>query len=157
MNAEELTFADESFDLVCGVAILHHLDLERAYSAIARVLGPGGSAIFLEPLAHNPAINLYRRATPHLRTVDEHPLFMRDIRMAEAYFGRVEAEYFNLFSMGAMAFSRTPAFRTARRALQAFDRVVFSALPPLRRYAWTASLVLGAPRKPHTRSAAGSR
>jgi SAM-dependent methyltransferase len=146
MNAEELRFPDNSFDLVCGIAILHHLDLERAYSEIARVLRPGGSAIFLEPLAHNPAINLYRRMTPNLRTEDEHPLLMRDIGMARKYFGGVETEYFNLFSLGALAFSRTPAFPAARRALQALDKAVFAALPPVRRYAWTTSLVLTEPR-----------
>src|SRR5256885_496031 len=30
MNAEHLQFADDSFDLICGTAILHHLDLDRA-------------------------------------------------------------------------------------------------------------------------------
>ena len=70
MNAEQLEFDNDSFDLICGTAILHHLDLDRAYQELARVLRPGGVAVFLEPLAHNPLINLYRRATPQLRTVD---------------------------------------------------------------------------------------
>ncbi len=38
MNAEQLEFADSSFDLICGSAILHHLDLERSYAELARVL-----------------------------------------------------------------------------------------------------------------------
>ena len=29
MNAEETAFADNSFDLICGTGILHHLNLER--------------------------------------------------------------------------------------------------------------------------------
>src|SRR5215213_1278890 len=72
MDAEALEFPDRSFDLICSTAILHHLDLRKAYAEIARTLTPGGHAIFMEPLAYNPAINLYRRMTPHLRTPDEH-------------------------------------------------------------------------------------
>jgi hypothetical protein len=48
-------------------------DLSLACSEIARVLRPGGPAIFVEPLGHNPLINAYRKRTPALRTVDEHP------------------------------------------------------------------------------------
>ena len=46
-DAEELPFDDESFDLVIGHAVLHHIpDLEQAWREIARVLAPGGIAIF---------------------------------------------------------------------------------------------------------------
>ncbi len=81
MNAECLEFEDESFDLVCGTGILHHLDLPKAFSEIARVLGKRGTAIFIEPMGHNPAIRLFRRLTPRLRTPDEHPLLMDDLAL----------------------------------------------------------------------------
>ena len=46
-GAEELPFPDESFDLVCGHAILHHIpDLERAFAEFHRVLRPGGVVLF---------------------------------------------------------------------------------------------------------------
>jgi SAM-dependent methyltransferase len=46
-DAEQLPFADESFDLVLGHAILHHIpDLPRAFAEIARVLAPGGTLLF---------------------------------------------------------------------------------------------------------------
>src|SRR5436305_14039762 len=42
-DAESLPFADQSFDLVLGHAVLHHLpDLERAFAGSHRVLRPGG-------------------------------------------------------------------------------------------------------------------
>ncbi len=50
MDANELTFKDESFDVVYGGAILHHLDIEKTLSHIHRVLRPGGFILFLEPL-----------------------------------------------------------------------------------------------------------
>ena len=46
-DAAELPFEDESFDLVLGHAVLHHLpDLERSFAEFARVLRPGGTLFF---------------------------------------------------------------------------------------------------------------
>ena len=46
-EAEYLPFEDESFDLVFGHAVLHHIpDLERAFSEFRRVLRPGGVIAF---------------------------------------------------------------------------------------------------------------
>jgi ubiquinone/menaquinone biosynthesis C-methylase UbiE len=46
-DAECLPFADDSFDLVLGHAILHHIpDLPRAFAEFERVLAPGGTVLF---------------------------------------------------------------------------------------------------------------
>jgi ubiquinone/menaquinone biosynthesis C-methylase UbiE len=46
-DAEHLPFADESFDLVLGHAVLHHIpDLSRAFTEFERVLAPGGTVLF---------------------------------------------------------------------------------------------------------------
>jgi SAM-dependent methyltransferase len=46
-DAESLPFPDESFDLVLGHAVLHHLpNLRRAFSEFHRVLRPGGRIVF---------------------------------------------------------------------------------------------------------------
>ena len=46
-EAEELPFEDESFDLVFGHAVLHHIpDLDRAFAEFRRVLRPGGAIAF---------------------------------------------------------------------------------------------------------------
>jgi ubiquinone/menaquinone biosynthesis C-methylase UbiE len=46
-DAEELPFADETYDLVFGHAVLHHIpNLERAFAEFARVLAPGGTIVF---------------------------------------------------------------------------------------------------------------
>jgi SAM-dependent methyltransferase len=46
-QADSLPFADGSFDLVLGHAVLHHLpDLERAFAEFRRVLAPGGWIVF---------------------------------------------------------------------------------------------------------------
>jgi ubiquinone/menaquinone biosynthesis C-methylase UbiE len=46
-EAEELPFEDESFDLVLGHAVLHHIpDLDKAFAEFRRVLRPGGMVAF---------------------------------------------------------------------------------------------------------------
>ncbi|HET9094719.1 MAG TPA: class I SAM-dependent methyltransferase [Solirubrobacteraceae bacterium] len=46
-DAESLPFPDESFDLVLGHAVLHHLpDLDQAFAEFRRVLRPGGRIVF---------------------------------------------------------------------------------------------------------------
>ncbi|HAP90628.1 MAG TPA: class I SAM-dependent methyltransferase [Arthrobacter bacterium] len=143
MDAETLEFPDCSFDLVCGTAILHHLDLRRAFAEVARVLQPGGVAIFMEPLGHNPLINLYRRLTPQLRTVDEHPLTMADFAMAEAFFDRVDLRAYHLSTLAAVPFRRWPGiFRPVLAVLERLDAGLFRTLPISRRYAWYAVAIL---------------
>jgi ubiquinone/menaquinone biosynthesis C-methylase UbiE len=53
-DAEALPFADSSFDLVLGHAVLHHLPgLDTALAEFRRVLAPGGTLAFMgEPSAH---------------------------------------------------------------------------------------------------------
>ncbi len=46
-DAERLPFPDESFDLVLGHAVLHHIpNLPRAFAEFSRVLAPGGEILF---------------------------------------------------------------------------------------------------------------
>jgi SAM-dependent methyltransferase len=135
MNAEALDYPDASFDLVYGRGILHHLVLDRAYAEIARVLRPGGLAVFTEPMGHNPLLNLYRRLTPKLRTSDEHPLLDADIRAAETCFSQVEATYFGLATLACVPFRGTALFAPVERAAIRLDRALL-AVPALGRHAW---------------------
>lgn len=52
-EAAELPFEDESFDIVFGHAILHHLpDLDGAFAEFLRVLRPGGAIAFCGEPSH---------------------------------------------------------------------------------------------------------
>jgi len=57
-DAADLPFADASFDLVLGHAVLHHLpELDKAFAEFARVLRPGGTLLFAgEPSHHGDRI-----------------------------------------------------------------------------------------------------
>jgi SAM-dependent methyltransferase len=147
LNAESLDLPDDSFDLVCGTGILHHLDLERAYAEIVRTLRPGGTAVFIEPLGHNPLINRFRSRTPSLRTEDEHPLRTGDLELARSYFDEVDWRAFHLLSLGAVPLRRLPGFRSIVRGLDAADRLLFRLVPALEKHGWQAVLSFAGPRK----------
>lgn len=147
MDAEKLEFADNTFDLVCGNGILHHLDLEKSYSELARTIKSDGKAIFTEPLGHNPLINWYRKRTPHIRTEDEHPLMMDDIRLSNQYFGKVETRYFFLTSLALSPFRKMRFFKNMIAVCNAVDKVLFKSLPFLRKHAWMVVLTMSEPKK----------
>ena len=73
--------ADESVDIVFGMAVLHHVDLERAGREIHRVLKPGGRAIFKEPMRNSKVLAGARRMIPY-RQPDVSP-FERPLRLQE--------------------------------------------------------------------------
>lgn len=97
MDAHNLEFADDHFDMVVGNGILHHLDLPTCLNEINRVLKPGGFALFIEPLAGNPFLKLFRLLTPKARTVDEKPLDSSDLIGIEKKW-YVQSRYYGMLS-----------------------------------------------------------
>jgi ubiquinone/menaquinone biosynthesis C-methylase UbiE len=142
MDAMDMTFPDETFDLVIGEGILHHLDLEKSYSEISRVLKPGGRAVFMEPLGHNLALIAFRNMTPKLRTADEHPLLRKDLKLADKYFGKTEFRYFHLTSFAAMIFLKTPIFYNVVNFFDKVDRLLFKAIPPMGLLSWYCIMIM---------------
>lgn len=139
-NAEQTSFADASFDRIGGSGILHHLDLHKAYSEIARLLKPGGRAVFLEPLGHNPLINAYRDRTPLMRTEDEHPLLRVDVQECARHFSKVRPRFFHCLSLAAVPLRHFAVFRPTLAALSGLDRVLLSTHVPTRWLAWMVVL-----------------
>lgn len=79
MDAHRLKIRDNTFDMVIGNGILHHLNILIALNEIHRVLKTGGRMIMIEPLADNPLLRLFRLLTPFARTADEAPLSKKDL------------------------------------------------------------------------------
>lgn len=136
MNAEDLDFPDDSFDVVIGAAILHHLDLYKALPEIRRVLRPGGKCYFLEPSGKNPLINLYRRLTPDQRSDDERPFTDAEFETLEGAFDHVDITTYHLTSLAALGLLRTKYFDSVAGRLESVDAAIFKRMPSTSRYAW---------------------
>ena len=55
-NAYDTALPAASFDVVIGMSVLHHLDLDRALAEFQRLLRAGGVLLFSEPNMLNPII-----------------------------------------------------------------------------------------------------
>jgi len=142
MAGEYLGYRANSFDLVLGVGILHHTDLSLVSREVARVLRPGGRALFIEPLAHNPLLRAFRALTPGRRTPTERPMTMRQIREFTRAFRCAHFRGYQLTSIipqGLLwATGNRSLFRTSLRVTEAIDGWLLSTVPPLHRYCWTS-------------------
>ena len=141
MDAENMTFEDQSFDLVFGSGIIHHLDVDKAFGEISRVLKPGGRAIFVEPLGHNPLINAYRRLTPEARTPDEHPLKKPDYKLAEQHFSKVESRFYGLATIGAAFVPKGKLQNAIYKVSRPIDKI-FLSIPGMKWQAWYSLVIL---------------
>jgi SAM-dependent methyltransferase len=143
-DAQRLPFADASFDRIWGNAILHHLDMASASREIARILAPGGVAVFCEPWGENPLLNWARQRLPYPsknRTVDEQPLRQCHVRKLRAIFPGIEVRGFQLMSMAGRVLRRN-------RLLTGLDRCddwVLRRVPALQRFCRYVVLVLRQP------------
>jgi SAM-dependent methyltransferase len=137
-DAHHTPFPDAMFDYVVGNGALHHLDLEKALTEIARVLKPGGKAVFLEPMYDHPLLWALRRLTPKTHTADERPLSFVDLDRAPKGFKSCgHREHFLLAVCAAPAHLLGKRF--ALSVIGALDRVdeqLMRLLPGLRRFAW---------------------
>ena len=93
-----LSMRPESFDIVFGSAILHHLhqDLDVVFAEIASLLKPGGCACFIEPVANSPFLRFARRLVPvscHA-TPDERQLHGGDLAHLREHFASVDVRYY---------------------------------------------------------------
>ena len=90
-GAAELPFADDSFDLVLGHAVLHHLpDLERAFDEFLRVLKPGGTLFFAgEPSRSGDRLAAY----PKRAAVRVAPLWRRAVKARPGQPPHTEGEH----------------------------------------------------------------
>ena len=121
-----MSLSSNSFDVVYGSGILHHLDLEKSLNELNRVLKKEGTIVFAEPLATNPLINIYRKLTPRARSDDEHPFEIKDIRLINKIFRDVEIKYYGFFTLLFFPFYKSPENSKLFNFVSAMDRIVLN-------------------------------
>jgi len=149
--AEKLDYPTESFDVVVGTDILHHVDISRALAETFRVLKTGGLAIFHEPIRapifdrlRETAIGTWlfpRQASlDHHITEDERKLTRSDFDIIRTFDANFSEQRFLLFAR-LDRFIRNPNSKHAS-CLEKLDFQLFKLLPFLRNYGGIAVIVL---------------
>jgi len=98
-SVHELPFPDRSFDVVFGMATLHHYNLELASREVWRVLRPGGYAIFKEPVRNSRFLRLIRRLIPYRRpgvSPYERPLTDQELERFARRFSQCHSRVYQL-------------------------------------------------------------
>ncbi len=159
VSANGLTgIADNSFDMVYAANLLHHVNIEQCVQEAHRVLKPGGTAYFWDPLQYNPVINIYRRIATQVRTSDEHPLRKIDIQSIRRQFSEVELKHYWLSAMVVfLKFVIIDRHNPNKvrywkkilsdyedlkwlRFFHQIDQILFSLIPPIKWWAWNVTI-----------------
>jgi len=160
-SAEDMQLPPEAkFDIIYAGNLLHHVDIEETIIRIKPHLAAGGMFVSWDPLAYNPAINVYRSMATDVRTPDEHPLKWSDIKLFHKHFGTVETRYFwfttlIIFIIMALAQRRNPnkerfwkvviqeggKWRWLYSPLAKLDCILLWLVPPLRLLCWNVVVV----------------
>lgn len=91
-SLEELDLPEESFDVIFGSLILHHVDVNKAGAHFRRILKPGGKIVFVENSARSPFLMFARNhivgrfGVPKYGDDEEHPFRRSDIAALGASF-----------------------------------------------------------------------
>lgn len=132
-SGEHLPFVNDSFDVIFGKSILHHLIIDLGKQDIYRVLKKGGRAVFVEPLGMNPVLTFVRKYVPYLHKhpvgVDR-PLTYNDIHAWTKEFQSIKFQEVELLSMLERAFGWDAKFIILRK----MDKFLLKYIPFLRRF-----------------------
>jgi SAM-dependent methyltransferase len=94
-SGESLNVPEDTFDFIYVANTIHHIqDRDQLFIQMKRTLKLGGKFFSFDPLAYNPAINVYRRMATEVRTPDEAPLTTADVKLARKYFADVRHREF---------------------------------------------------------------
>lgn len=160
-SAEDLQLQPGArYDIIYAGNLLHHVEIEQTISRIKPHLTDGGILVTWDPIAYNPAINIYRSMAKEVRTPDEHPFKWSDIKLFHKHFSTVETRYFWLttlliFVVMALVQRRNPnkerfwkvvvhegeKWERFYKPLEKLDRLLIRFIPPLRLLCWNVVII----------------
>ena len=139
-NCENSNLDSNTFDIIYGSGILHHLNIKNSVEEINRLLKKNGIMIFIEPLGTNPLINLYRKFTPGSRSKDEHPFVSKDFELLKKIYGEVNIKYYGFLTLFFAPFYSKPEKSIIFNFLSKMDQLIFK-IKFLRNFAWSVLII----------------
>lgn len=135
-SAHDIPLPDESVDVVFGMAILHHLNLDLAAREVFRVLKKGGRAIFSEPVRNSKLVWFVRNLIPYQGTdisPFERPLTDVELKKFAEGFSGYESRAFSLpyLNLTELLVRNENVLQPMRR----FDQRFMQTFPPAEFYA----------------------
>jgi len=132
-SAHVIPLQSDSVDLVFGMAVLHHLDLELAAAEVHRVLKPGGRAIFKEPMRNSRVVSRVRAMIPY-RQPDispfERPLRNDEIQRFASRFSSYSGREFELPFVSLLRVCGAP--KEMQKRSYDYDKQALARWPSLR-------------------------
>jgi len=99
-TAEDICLEDSEFDFIYVANLVHHIeDKESLYRGLNRLLKPGGTIFFWDPLKYNPVVEIYRHIAVAVRSEGERPLGRADLSLMGNQFSGLQLKMFWLSSM----------------------------------------------------------
>ncbi|MGH9753471.1 MAG: class I SAM-dependent methyltransferase [Blastocatellia bacterium] len=144
--AESLDYPDEFFDMIIGVDILHHVEINQAIAECLRVLKPGGVTIFHEPVCV-PLFDSLRETrlgtwlVPRTASIERH-ITEDERKLFKSELEAVKRRYPNSEEKRFLLFSRLERFFRNQQAMEKFDQFVFRWVPLMKRYGGRVVLTL---------------
>ena len=137
MDASDLQFPDNEFEIVIGHGVLHHvIKYPNIFEEIHRIMKPGAKAFFCENLADFPLWKLHWKLKGEVPEGDV-PIFAKEVRSKAHMFSDVEIRgdaFLSAFKHFIWRPQPGPLRCSVLKTLKRVDDLMFSVCPPLRRW-----------------------
>lgn len=154
------------FDIIYVGNLFHHVDIDKALERIVYYLKPAGVLVSWEPVAYNPVINVYRKIATAVRSRDERPIRIKDLKKFNKHFSHIETTWYWLttlmiFIIMAFVLGRNPnrmrywktvvlegdRWKWLYTPLEALDKKLLSLFPMVRFMCWNVVIIATKPKK----------
>jgi 2-polyprenyl-3-methyl-5-hydroxy-6-metoxy-1,4-benzoquinol methylase len=146
LNALEIHTINQTFDLIVGKYILHHIEPFNQFAQhLSEALQPDGKAVFIENNARNPILMAIRGnlvgkfGIPKMGDDQEYPFEPGEVDLLEQYVGPVNLHFPDLIffrMINTYIFRHQQIFKPIMKALVNIDQLLYRLVPSLHQYSY---------------------